>query len=636
MTIKLKNKLLVLLYISTFLLFSCSKNDWVDFSDEPDMDTPGLGQGNDDSSIPQFNPVIEPWNGEKAGDLSNDKVDGSNEDIYHEANSFTEKVNVIFNGSSATVTLSNGSKVKYNIDGAYVTIDMLTNSVKNVEIIASGKSDDGQLKIYGEKKFKLTLNGLELTSAKGPAINDQCKKRVFVHLADGTTNKLTDCSSYSKEPYYLTSTGETDEDRKGCFFSEGNMIFSGSGILEVAGKYKHGIVTDGYMWMRPGVTIVVTEAAKNAVHVKGDATDDIGFHMAGGLLYTNVSSIAGKGIKTDLHVVVTGGKLLLNQSGDATYDESDKDTSSAAGIKTDGNVSISGGTLVIKSTGTGGKGINADGSIEISGGETTVTTTGSSYYKSKDLTSSPKGIKADGNIDIKDGVINIAVTGKADNYGSPEGLESKAVLTIEGGTIFSYATDDAINAITGITINGGKIYAHSTTNDGIDSNGYFYINGGVVIANGASGAEESFDCDNTSKFIINGGTIIGTGGTCMQTPSTSSKQRVMIYRGLSLSKNDYVSVLDASGNPIDTYQLSRGMSGMVLFYSSPDIKSNATYIISKNGKLTDYKTSWNGWFSGGKWADGTQVASVTSTGVVTVAGQNTGGGFPGGGFPGGR
>lgn len=612
------------------LMAACSKDDWGGMPEIPG-DFPGneSGSGSDDSNKPDFDSTIKPWTGEKADDGGLDKVDGSNSDIYHEANSFNEKVTVTYTGSSATVSLAEGSKVKYVVDGAYVTIDMLTNSVKDVEIVASGKSDDGQLKIYGEKKFKLTLNGLELTSTKGPAINDQCKKRVFVHLPDGTTNRLTDCQKYSDEPYYMTSGGAADEDRKGCFFSEGNMIFSGTGVLEVAGKYKHGIVTDGYLWMRPGVTLAVTEAAKNAVHVKGDETDGIGFHMTGGLLYTNVSSTAGKGIKTDLHAVIDGGKLLLNQSGDATYDEGDKDTSSAAGIKTDGNVEISGGDHTIKSSGTGGKGINADGTILISGGKTTITTTGDSYYKSSSLTSSPKGVKADGDIRITGGTLDIAVTGSGGSYGSPEGLESKASLTIDGGSVYVYATDDAINAITGITINGGSIYAHSTSNDGIDSNGFLHVNGGLIIANGGSGAEESLDCEYSSKFLINGGTIIGTAGNCMQTPSSSSKQRVVIYRGLSLSKGDEISILDSSGKPLSTYELPRGMSGMVLFFSSPDIASGATYTISKNGKLSDYTSSWNGWYGGGTWADGTQVATFTSSSVVTVAG-NGGGMRPGG------
>lgn len=326
-------------------------------------DLPGGGNGSDDGDAPDFDPTITGWDGQKADDAAMD-IAGADEDIYWEANGFGDNggvtVNVVYSGSSATVTTSDTS-VGYYTDGAYVTIDMLTNSVKNVEIVVSGKSDDGQLKIYGEKKFKLTLSGVELTSGKGPAINDQCKKRAFVHLTEGTTNCLTDATSYSEEPRYLNGGSSVSEDRKGCFFSEGNLIFSGTGVLVVEGNYKHGIVTDGYFYMRPGVTIAVTGAAKNAIHVKGDEDDKIGVYMAGGLIYANVSSTAGKGIKTDLDAEIAGGRLLLNTSGNATYDADEKDTSSSAGIKTDGNVIISGGTHTLKSTGTGGKGINADG-----------------------------------------------------------------------------------------------------------------------------------------------------------------------------------------------------------------------------------------------------------------------------------
>ncbi len=620
MIIRQKLILIAASIVSCVIFSACSKDDSPYYPDEPGIELPGESSGIDDSAAPDFNPVIEPWNGEKASDGSNDKVDYSNNDLYHEANTFTEKVVVRFNGPSATVTC--GSKVKYMTDGAYVTVDMLTNSVKDVEIVVSGHSDDGQLKIYGEKKFKLTLDGVELTSLKGPAINNQCKKRVFVHLSDGTVNKLTDTPVYSKEPYYLTPTGEADEDRKGCFFSEGNLLFSGNGVLEVSGKNRHGIATDGYMWIRPGVTIVVPEAAKNAVHVKGNVTDNIGFYMGGGLLYTNVSSLAGKGVSTSLHAVVTGGKLLLNQSGDATYDETDNDTSSSSGIKADGNITISDGELVIKSTGSGGKGLSANGFIEISGGESTITTSGDTYLSSQNLTSSPKGVRADGNIIIKGGILNIAVTGKADDYGSLIGLESKAVLNINGGNVYSYATGDAIHANSGIEINDGKILAHSTTSNAIYSEGYLYVKGGLVIANGASGVAESVGCKYSSRYLINGGTIIGTGGTCFQAPSSSSKQRTVVYSGLSIVKNDNISILDFTGKPTDTYRIPRGMQGMVLLYSSDSLRSGETYSISKNGILTDYTASWNGWYSGGVWTDGEEIGTFMPNDIVTIVGQN--------------
>ena len=477
------------------------------------MDIPGgngMGNGNglvsDDGDIPTFDATISEWNGEMAEDAHLDVV-GTDKDFYYELNTFTNRVTITYNGSTATIE-QNNDKILCHTSGAYVTVDLLTNSVSNTEIVIKGKSEDGGLKVYGENKFKLLMDGVELTSKRGPAINSQCKKRMYVHLNQGTTNQLTDVASYSDDTYYLDSSA--DEDRKGCFFSEGNLIFSGTGVLAVTGKYKHGIVTDGYFWMRPGVSLVVTEAAKNAIHVKGDDDDNIGVYIGGGLIYTHVSSIAGKGIKTDLHVEVAGGKLLLNTSGDSEYDADENDTSSAAGIKTDGDVRISGGTLILKSTGTGGKGLNVDGNLFISGGEIIAATAGGKYTYSSSLTSSPKGVKADGDITISGGKLNISVTGKSDGS---EGLESKATLTVSGGEVYVYAYDDAINAASAINVTGGKVYAYARNNDGIDSNGTMTVSGGLVIGVGTSSPEGGIDIDNSSRFKINGGTIIGLGGT---------------------------------------------------------------------------------------------------------------------------
>ncbi len=615
---------------------SCSEDPGIEEWGQFPEDLPGGGISSDDGDAPDFDSTISAWDGQTADDAALDIV-GTDEDIYWEANEFggnsAVTVTVSYSGSSATVTTSDSS-VKYYTDGAYVTIDMLTNSVKNVEIVITGKSGDGQLKIYGEKKFKLTLSGVELTCSKGPAINDQCKKRAFVHLTEGTTNRLTDAASYSEEPCYLNGGSSASEDRKGCFFSEGNLIFSGSGVLAVESNYKHGIVTDGYFYMRPGVTIAVTKAAKNAIHAKGDEDDGIGVYMAGGLLYANVSSTAGKGIKTDLDAEIAGGKLQLNTSGAATYDADENDTSSAAGIKTDGDVIISGGTHTLKSTGTGGKGINADGEIRISGGETTVTTTGGRFYYSSILTSSPKGVKADEDITVSDGKLNISVTGVSDGS---EGLESKARLTITGGEVFSYAYDDAINASSAINISGGKVYAYASNNDGIDSNGTMVISGGLVIGVGTSAPESGIDCDNSNNFKINGGTVIGMGGTLQANPSSSSTQRSVVYNGVSATKSAKICVLNSNGAPILTFAFPRTMSGTAFFFSTPDITSGASYTVSSGGTLSDFTNSWNGWYAGGTWSDGSQVGTFTSSSIVTIVGSsgNGFGGGPGDGFGGG-
>lgn len=628
---------IMLLSSSGSSLMSCSKDNNFDlpgmFPDNVPGDLPGgiPGADSDDGDIPEVDTSISQWDGSTADDVAQDVI-GQDENLYWEANGFGSDgavtVTVIYSDTHATVTTSDSS-VKYYTDGAYVTIDMLTNSVKNVEIIVNGNSADGQLKIYGENKFKLTLAGVDLTSCNGPAINNQCKKRVFVHLKEATTNRLTDASSYSDDTCYLNGGSRDSEDRKGCFFSEGNLIVSGTGTLIVNGKYKHAIATDGCFYMRPGATVVIAEAAKNAIHAKGDKDDAMGVFVAGGLIHANVSSTAGKCIKTDLNVDVTGGKLLLNTSGDAEYDADDKDTSSAACIKADGYVSISGGEHVLKSTGTGGKGINADGEVNVAGGKTIVTTNGGKFYYSSDLTSSPKGVKADGDITVSDGSLCIYVLGASDGS---EGLESKSTINVSGGDIYSYAYDDAVNASTAINVSGGKIYAYSSTNDGIDSNGSITISGGVVIGIGASGAESGIDCDASNNFRINGGTVIGMGGTMQSSPSTSSTQCSVVYNGISLAKNTLLCVLDESNSTILTFKSPRTVNAATLFFTTPDILSNKTYIVSSGGALKDCTELWIGLYTDGTWSDGSQIGSFTQSSTVTTVGNS---GMPGGNIPGG-
>lgn len=620
----MKNVLLVFLSVCVLgvLVCSCSEESMLRYRDVGMT----LSNGVNEDVVSPFDTAIEVYSGEKADDADCDVV-GSDADLYWEANSFTEKVIVSFADTAATVSTENES-VLYHVQGAYVTIDMQTNSVKNVEIVVSGKSDDGQLKIYGEKKFKLTLNGVSLTSAVGPAINNQCKKRTFIHLADGSQNSLTDAVTYSEEPYYLSANTVDTEDRKGCLFSEGNLIFSGTGILMVAGNNKHGIATDGYFYMRPGVTIAVTEAAKNAIHVKGDEDDAIGIYIGGGLIYAYTSATAGKCMKTDLDVEIHGGKLLLNTSGGSEYDSDDNDTSSPACIKADGNVIIKGGTHTLKSTGTGGKGMNVDGTLQMEGGVVTVTTTGGKYIYNEalDLTSSPKGVKADGNITIDGGSLNIAVTGVSDGS---EGLESKSAITINDGDVYIYAYDDAMNASTDISVNGGRVYCYAVNNDGIDSNGTLNIAGGLVIASGSNAPEEGFDCDSSSKFKITGGILIGTGGAAVS-PSSSSTQHTVIYNGIAATKGEKICIFNTSGTPILTYELPRTMNSMSLFFSSADLISGS-YTVSTGGTLSDATDNWNGWYAGGTWSGGTVVGTFTLNGIVTTVGRSTGGGSIGGG-----
>ena len=59
-----------------------------------------------------------------------------------------------------------------------------------------------------------------------------------------------------------------------------------------------------------------------------------------------------------------------------------------------------------------------------------------------DMRSSPKGIKVDGNITVNGGTITISATG---GEGS-EGMESKNIMTVNGGYIEITSYDDALNS----------------------------------------------------------------------------------------------------------------------------------------------------------------------------------------------
>lgn len=530
--------------------------------------------------LPEFDYAIAEWNGEKATDAALD-IPGNDAGIYYEANTFSHKVTITYDGANAIVESSNSNIISH-IEGAYVTIDMLTNLVSNVEIILQGETTDGALKVYGKSKYKLTLNGVNIESQRGAAINNQCKKAVFVHIADGTTNTLTDAQEYTDDTYYINPSAE--EDRKACFFSEGNMLFSGTGILKIASRYNHALATDDFLNIRPGVTLVITEAAKNCIQVKGDAKANLGINIMGGLIYANIASTAGKAIKCDLGVNILGGQLLLNVSGNSEYDSAENDTSSAACIKTDTNLSISGGKHTLKSTGTGGKGINTDGTITINGGETSVSTSGSEYIYSSTLSSSPKAIKADGNITINSGTFNISASSNSDGA---EGLDCGGTLFINGGETFVHAYDDAVKVSTDIAISGGKIYAYSQTKDGIDTNGSFIISDGTAVGIGSGNRRSGINASESSQFIINGGNVISLGGM-LQVQSPTSLQDGTTCKNITAKAGETLSIVaDSDKQTILSLQLPRDINKEVILFSTPKVSKTNTYTPQTSTSTTD-------------------------------------------------
>ena len=532
-------------------------------------------------------------------------VDGEDDD-YIENTTFAKTITITYSTSgAATVTGDDDGIV--TISDNDVTVNNTTGTIN--KYVLTGTTTDGFFKLYSSKKQAIVLNGVNITNPDGAAINNQSKKRTFIVLNDGSKNYLTDGTNYKD--------AVDSEDMKACFFSEGQLIFSGSGYLEVDANCKAGIRSDDYVRTLPKTNVYVDASSGNGIR-GNDAVI-----VTGGVINVNVTGTADKGISTDGEIRIDGGRTSILTSGGYEYDEDDKDYSACSGMKADSIININGGELNIKSTGTGGKGINCDDKININDGVIRIITTGKRQKDSKGSVS-PKGIKADGNITINGGQTQVRLEGTGDGT---EAIESKSEIHIEAGTVECYSYDDAINSASNLYIDGGYVYARSYNNDGIDSNKNLYINGGVVVAEGAAQPECGIDAAEGYTAYINGGTVIAVGGG-MQEVSSSSKQASI---AVSASLGTTIGLLSGS-TAILSYTTPSSNSGTALMISSPSLKSGSTYTL-RSGASISGGTAFYNLTTGCTIGSGSQSVDATASTGVT---GSMGGGMPGGGGHGGR
>ena len=262
--------------------------------------------------------------------------------------------------------------VDISLNGAGVTVNS-SYIDDEVEFELSGASSNGYFKYYGDKKFKTTLKGLTLSNPNGPVINSQSGKKGTIKSQNGYTNTLSDGSEYAS----------SIEDQKGCIFSEGQLIFSGKGTLNILSNYKHAIVSDDYVSFENGQVNVLSSVG-DAVHAKDSIlvqSGTIGLTCSGDgldcdgpitiregengipLLTINSDGDGSKGIKTAMDFLMTDGNVDITLTGNKEI--VDGKSTNVIGIKADGNITITGGTVTIVNTCPGGKYLSADGSITI-------------------------------------------------------------------------------------------------------------------------------------------------------------------------------------------------------------------------------------------------------------------------------
>ena len=404
-------------------------------------------------------------------------------------------ITIVFSNGKVTCN-SNVSDVTYTItNNSHIVI----NSTRSkVGYVVTGSCTNGSLKIYSEKKFQIQLANLTLTNPAGPAINIQSSKTAYIK--NSGNNTLCDGATYS--------AAANNESQKGTFFSEGQLIFDGTGTLNVTSKGGHAICSDDYIRIRSG-NINIVSSVKDGFH-----TNDI-FRVGRMAASAPTISINAQGDGIDCEkgeVIIEAGKITMNTGGEAiNVSYSDFATNptitpnatikggfikatttgeKAAIIKTSGNFTQTGGIIQGEVKGDGSKIVNCDGNITITAGKIT----GFSYGSLSSDTTTAGGFKCDGDILINGGTIaidsrgqgskgincngNIVINGgkttllaNAGNFiGNGYDRKTRAIttynITVGGGEVYTNAYDHAINA-DNLNFTAGTIQAYSSTTQAI-------------------------------------------------------------------------------------------------------------------------------------------------------------------------
>ena len=169
-------------------------------------------------------------------------------------------------------------------------------------------------------------------------------------------------------------------------------------------------------------------------------------------------------------------------------------------------------------------------------------------------------------------------------------------------------------------INGGTIVV-SAAGDGVDVNGAIEMTDGLVIVHGPT-EQMNGSLDYDGYFNISGGYLVAAGSAGMaMAPSQSSIQySALIYFSSTLPAGTLVHVQNSAGEEILTFAPVKDTQSIA--FSSPDLVNGETYTIFVGGSSTGVETG--GLYLDGSYSPGSEYASFTVSGVVTMLGSGGG------------
>ena len=464
--------------------------------------------------------------------------------------------------SEVTINLSNPTA----IDGVTVSDGVITiTKAGNYKLIGTY---EGQIKVEAADSdmVRLVLKNATITNSTGAAINVVEADEVVIYTASGTTNTVSDGSSYAD-----TASGSPDA----AIYSKSDLTLAGEGTLKVEGKYEEGIHTSD------GVVIASGTLEVNAANtgIKGKDYVDI-------LDGTVTVTASQDGIKATNNT--DGNRGWVRLSGGTVNISADDD-----GFKAERVLEISGGTLNINQANEGieGQYINIlDGTVNVTSSDDGINASYSTTSTSTESASTSTTQTAQR---------NQAAQGNTGQGNAAQGGQPPAGGGAGGG--MGGGTFEVVDAT--INISGGTVTVNAK-GDGIDSNGTATLSGGTVIVYGPfTGGNTSLDTNG--DLLLNGATVTAANsGDMFEAPSTNSTSGYLKISNVSnLSAGTTVQVTDSSGNVVANYKVTNSSTALIVVSSSK---------ITKGESYTVYTTT-----------DSVDVSSTTLASNATLLGSFT-------------
>ena len=533
--------------------------DWV--ADGADLGTVGLGKrlealevqivatdSSDDNTADEDSDSSDS-DDESADDTANDTDDGSQSTAYVASPTSTIAVDTEFSNrelsgtydeSTATQITFSGTDILVDGTGAAVEGNILNITAAGTYII-SGNLSDGQIQVNAgdDDKVQIVLNGVSIYNSTNAPIYLKNADKVFITLADGTTNTLTDNAA----EYVQTDDNTVDA----VIFSKTDLCINGSGTLNITANYQHAIVSKD--------DLIITGGTFNITAVDNCLKGKDALKIYDGVF--NLNSSGGKGLTSKNDEDTTKGYVYI---ADGTFNIEN----CTEGIEGTAIV-IADGVIDITATDDG---LNAASETSDDSTDETVTdpTDGTMPQMPEDGTR-PE-MPEDGT--LPDGTVPDGTKPTRPDDGTmPDGgggggmaADANAYISIAGGTINIDAAGDGIDSNGSLYISGGTVYVSGPTNSGnggLDYDGTADISGGTVVIAGSSGMAQNFSSTSTQACLLSSFESQVEGGT-------------------------EVSLSDANGNILTSYTPTKAYQTVVI--SLPAITVGETYTLTAGSQTT--------------------------------------------------